>query len=315
MKSKLMANGLRGITLFLAFVLASCLETNNVNPALKLQEDIAQIDAYLAANPPAEEDVIVRDATGIRLVITQTGTGIVPPTLENIIQVAYAGRILANGRINQQTFDERNTSDPYTLQLTASVIAGWKIALRMMTEGTKARVYIPSALAYGTKGSGSIPGNSILVFDLELMVVHTRYEQPQLGKDLDSIARYVAEHEIMNVQAHPRGLQYTVQSQGTGPAPGLYDQVKIRYTGRLIKKDQEAFINNVEQGPTADFSSRPVNYPPGLGLGLQLMRAGGKTTFYVPSALGFARTASTPIPANSILIYEVELLEVIPNPQ
>jgi FKBP-type peptidyl-prolyl cis-trans isomerase FkpA/FKBP-type peptidyl-prolyl cis-trans isomerase FklB len=49
---------------------------------------------------------------------------------------------------------------------------------------------------------------------------------------------------------------------------------------------------------------------------MQLLSEGGKATFYIPSALGYGPTNTiTDIPANSIIIIEVELLEVIPNPE
>jgi len=308
---------LSGVILLTGLMLTSCFESTTVNVYQQLQEDIAQIDDYLAANPPDEEDIIIRDASGVRMVITEMGTGIIPPTLENIIQVAYVGRMLSDGEIIETPFDQ---DDAFTLTLTTAdtspdVIPGWKIALRMMTEGTKARVFIPSSLAYGRSGSGAIPGNTILVFEMELKIVYTKYEQPRLGTDLGSITRYIADKEIVNVQEHPRGLNYVIETEGTGATPGLYDQVVIRYTGKIMNEDEDIFEENVEYRPTETFSSRAVNYIPGLTLGLQQMSAGGKATFFIPSALGYGPTTLTNIPANSILIMEVELLEVIPNPE
>lgn len=313
MKSKLIGS----VILLIAFMLGSCFEEGSVNPYQKLQQDIVEIDKYLVANPPEDDDIIVRDASGLRMVITEMGTGLVPPTPENIIQVSYVGRRLSNGKLTE-SFDE-DTS--FTLTLTTAdvgpdVIAGWKIALRMMTKGTKARVYIPSVLGYGASGSGSIPGNSILVFDMELKVVHTANEQPRLSDDITIITRYIAEREIANAQVHPSGLRYVINNAGTGATPGLYDQVVIKYTGKLLADDEEdevVFTDNVQIGPSEAFSSRAVNYVHGLIHGLQLMSAGGKATFYLPSALGYGPSVLNKIPANSNLIYEVELLEVIPN--
>lgn len=308
---------LGSVILLTGLMLTSCFEGTTVNPGQQLQEDIVQIDEYLAANPPDDEDIIIRDASGVRMVITEMGTGIIPPTLENIIQVSYVGRVLSNGKIIETPFDQ---DESYTLTLTTAdvgndVISGWKIALRMMTEGTKAQVFIPSSLAYGRSGSGAIPGNTILVFELELKIVYTKYEQPRLGDDITTITRYVAENEIANVQQHPRGLRYVIEEAGTGAAPGLYDQVAIRYTGKIMNEDEDVFEENKEYRPTELFSSRTVNYIHGLIIGLQLMNEGGKATFFVPSALAYGPNTLTNIPANSILIMEVELLEVIPNPE
>lgn len=311
MKGKLLGS----VILLTGLTVTSCFEGTTVNTYQQLQEDIAQIDDYLAANPPDEEDIIVRDASGVRMVITEMGTGIIPPTLENIIQVAYVGRMLSDGKIIETPFDQ---DDSFTLTLTTAdngpdVISGWKIALRMMTEGTKAQVFIPSSLAYGRSGSGAIPGNTVLVFEIELKVVHTKYEQPRLATDLGAINRYTLEKEIENVQEYPRGIKYVIEEEGTGATPGLYDQVVIRYTGKVMDEDETVFEENVEYRPTETFSSRTVNYISGLIIGLQLMSEGGKATFFVPSALAYGPSTLTNIPANSILIMEVELLEVIPN--
>src|SRR5690606_41186537 len=51
------------------------------------------------------------------------------------------------------------------------VIAGWTEALQLMGVGSKWRLYVPSELAYGAQGVGSIPPHSVLVFDVELLAV------------------------------------------------------------------------------------------------------------------------------------------------
>lgn len=299
----------------LCLVLGSCLNSDEIaNPYQQLLEDVRKIDTYLANNPPNPGDIIIRDASGIRLVITQMGTGIIPPTPENIIQVAYTGRLLSNG----SQFD---TDDSYTFTLTtrdaggSDVIVGWKHALYMMTVGTRATVYIPSGLAYGSSGKGTIPGNAVLVFDLELKTVNTDNEEPQLTSDIAKISAYIEENEIANVQEDLSGLRYLIEDAGTGDAPGLYDHIRMRYTGKIMNEDETVFSDNVEEGPTSLFSSRVINYIHGITIGLQKMHVGGRATFYIPSALAYGPTARDVIPPNSTLIFDVELLEVIPNGQ
>lgn len=298
----------------LGVMLGSCLNDNAITPYQQLQKDIQKIESYLAANPPGPNDVVVRDAySGLRMVITERGSGEIPPTPYNVIQVAYAGRLLSNGA----QFD---ADDSYTFTLTdtdaggSDVIDGWKYALAMLTEGSRATVYLPSAIAYGTNGSGSIPGNAVLVFDLELKVVNTDDEQPRLKNDSTALSVYAEENSIANIQVHPSGLHYVIETQGTGSRPDLYDQVRIRYTARVFGS-QIPFAQGVEQGPVNIFSSRVVNYIHGLAIGLQQMNEGGKATFYIPSTLGYGPSVSASIPANSNLVFEVELLEVYPNTQ
>jgi FKBP-type peptidyl-prolyl cis-trans isomerase len=313
MKSKLFISVslLAGLTL----VLGSCLDTDNVSPYQQMQEDIAKIDAYLANNPPVDPtDIVVRDAySGIRMVITEVPPSIqdsIPPTQKNILVVDYVGKLFSNGA----QFDAGNN---FVFTITTDdaggtdVIEGWKFALSLMTPGMKATVYIPSGMAYGPSGKGSIPKNAILVFDLYLKVVDTSDEEPRLTNDKGLIN--AALEGVEDVVTLPSGVAYTTQQIGSGATPTLYDQVRIRYTGKLL--NGTVFAQSIEQGPVNIFSSMVANYPHGLAIGLQRMQQGGKATFYVPSALGYGSTSSGVITPNSNLIFEVELLEVFPNGQ
>lgn len=319
MKSRLLSSLV--VLAALSLALGSCLNDDSITPYQRLQKDIAKIDAYLAANPPAESDVVVRDASGVTLVITDrpaydiTGTEPVPmqPTPENIIRVGYVGRLL-----NGTQFD---ADDSYTFTLTnedaggSDVISGWKIALGMMTEGMKATVFIPSGLAYGTRGSGSIGANQVLIFDLDLKEVDQSNEEPRFTQDKTKIANYIDLEGIENVTVHPNGFSYRIESVGSGLLPDLYDQVRVKFTGKVLNADntQTTFAQDVEQGPVSIFSSRPANYIHGLALGLQLMHQGDKATFYLPSALGYGPGTTAGVSTNSNLVFEIELLEVTPN--
>jgi FKBP-type peptidyl-prolyl cis-trans isomerase FklB len=58
--------------------------------------------------------------------------------------------------------------EPISFEL-GGVIKGWQEALQLMTVGSKWKLFIPSDLAYGDQGSGPIPGNSVLIFEVELL--------------------------------------------------------------------------------------------------------------------------------------------------
>jgi FKBP-type peptidyl-prolyl cis-trans isomerase len=96
-------------------------------------------------------------------VITTQGTG-TKPTLTNSIKVKYKGTLLSNGQI----FDQANSAVVFKL---SSLITGWKIGFQLLPAGSKATLYIPSGLAYGTGSVGSIPPNSNLIFEVELFEV------------------------------------------------------------------------------------------------------------------------------------------------
>lgn len=105
------------------------------------------------------------------------------------------------------------------------------------------------------------------------------------------------------------GLQYRVLEEGDGGAsPAASDTVLAHYEGRLV--DGEVFDSSIARGQPAEFQLDQVI--PGWTEGLQLMNAGDRYRFFIPSSLGYGESGSGPIPPNSTLIFDVELLEVNP---
>lgn len=106
----------------------------------------------------------------------------------------------------------------------------------------------------------------------------------------------------------PSGLQYQVVKSGEGTtSPAAESTVSVHYTGMLI--NGTVFDSSVERGEPASF---PVNgVIKGWTEALQLMKVGDKWKLYIPSELGYgARGAGANIPPHSLLIFDVELLEI-----
>ncbi len=104
------------------------------------------------------------------------------------------------------------------------------------------------------------------------------------------------------------GLQYKVEKEGTGEKPTAADRVKVHYTGTLL--DGTKFDSSVDRGEPAEFGVSQVIR--GWTEGLQIMPAGSKYIFWIPSDLAYGeRGAGQDIKPNSVLKFEVELLEVI----
>lgn len=106
------------------------------------------------------------------------------------------------------------------------------------------------------------------------------------------------------------GLQYKVETQGTGAVPTANDVVKVNYTGKLL--DGTVFDSSVERGEPAQFGVSQVI--PGWTEALQLMPVGSKYILYIPSDLAYGdRQAGPKIKPNSTLVFEVELLGIEPQ--
>ncbi|MCP9750072.1 FKBP-type peptidyl-prolyl cis-trans isomerase [Ferruginibacter sp. HRS2-29] len=114
--------------------------------------------------------------------VIQAGAGPLVDT-SNVVKVNYTGKTMAGVMFDSNTDPSKGPSEPLTVNFTndpslgMTVIAGWKDAITQMNKGTKAKLYIPSALAYGAQSpSELVPANSILVFDIEILDVLNKAE-------------------------------------------------------------------------------------------------------------------------------------------
>lgn len=123
------------------------------------------------------------------------------------------------------------------------------------------------------------------------------------------MAPYLKEAGDSTLTTTDSGLKYVVLKEGTGKSPAATDMVEVHYTGKLL--NGTVFDSSVERGQTATFPLDRVIA--GWTEGLQLMKEGGKTVFYIPSNLAYGEQgAPGAIPPNSDLVFEVELIKVNP---
>lgn len=103
------------------------------------------------------------------------------------------------------------------------------------------------------------------------------------------------------------GLQYEVLKKAEGEQPKATDVVSVHYEGKLT--DGSVFDSSIERGSPIELPVSGVI--PGWVEGLQLMHVGEKYKLYIPSELAYGEQSPTPaIPANSVLVFELELLEI-----
>ncbi|MEZ5069607.1 MAG: FKBP-type peptidyl-prolyl cis-trans isomerase [Bacteroidales bacterium] len=102
------------------------------------------------------------------------------------------------------------------------------------------------------------------------------------------------------------GLQYEVLVAGNGPHPADTSQVTVHYEGSLL--DGTIFDSSYQRGESITFGLNQVI--PGWTEGVQLMPVGSTYRFYIPSDLAYGARAQGQIPANSLLIFKVELLGI-----
>ena len=103
------------------------------------------------------------------------------------------------------------------------------------------------------------------------------------------------------------GLQYKIITEGQGATPTDEDKVKVHYTGTLL--DGTKFDSSVDRGQPLEFPVTAVI--PGWTEMLKLMKVGEKVIAWIPSDLAYGPHGNRAIPGNSVLKFEMELLEVI----
>jgi FKBP-type peptidyl-prolyl cis-trans isomerase len=132
--------------------------------AAKAAKSLEEGQAFLAEN--ATKEGVVALESGLQYKVEKMGEGD-KPALEDRVKVHYTGKLL-NGEVFDSSMER---GEPAVFGLRG-VIKGWTEILQLMPVGSKWTVYIPSDLAYGERGGGDkIPGNSTLIFDIELLEI------------------------------------------------------------------------------------------------------------------------------------------------
>jgi FKBP-type peptidyl-prolyl cis-trans isomerase FklB len=152
-------------------------------------------------------------------------------------------------------------------------------------------------------------GGSKPLFGLEVQRQAIASLQAQRAeRNLKKAEAFLAENKTRDgITTLASGLQYKVITAGDGKIPGIEDTVLLNFRGTLM--DGTEFASTTSQGKPA--SLRINRTTKGLSEALQLMPTGSKWEIYIHPELGFGkRSPGAKVPANSGLIYEVELLSI-----
>ncbi|HBZ93312.1 MULTISPECIES: FKBP-type peptidyl-prolyl cis-trans isomerase [unclassified Pseudomonas] len=136
-------------------------EIMQAEAAAKAEAAAGEGRAYLAENAKREGMTVL--ASGLQYEVLVAGEG-AKPSAEDQVRVHYHGTLI-DGSVFDSSY-ERGQPAEFPV---GGVIPGWVEALQLMATGSKWRLHVPSELAYGAQGVGSIPPHSVLVFDVELL--------------------------------------------------------------------------------------------------------------------------------------------------
>ncbi|HMO61526.1 MAG TPA: FKBP-type peptidyl-prolyl cis-trans isomerase [Ferruginibacter sp.] len=184
-------------------LMASAKIKDSIKKIDQLKKDDKLIADYLAKN----NITALKGAKGTYVQVLEPGEGDTVDS-SSVLKVMYTGRLLEGGKAFDSNVDPQfGHTDPLPVDMSApegspnSVIAGWTDGLALLKKGARAKLFIPSSLAYGARGAGNeIKPNANLVFDVEVADVLTQAQ-----------AKAEAEIEMKKRQAEQKRMMDSLQ--------------------------------------------------------------------------------------------------------
>ncbi|MCX2583100.1 FKBP-type peptidyl-prolyl cis-trans isomerase [Pedobacter sp. MR22-3] len=282
--------------------------------------DGATLQSYIAKNNLTSSMIQDPDKTGFYYQVITAGTGSNFRTADSVFYNLTV-KSLTNGTTYLQSPLVANLNNlvGYTNVLTNSSLAtsthngsydipAIRTAILSLKPGGVARILLPSYLAFGKNGAGTIPSNELI----DLIVTTYPYQQQALLDD-NRITTYLTAKGLTATK-DPSSIYYIVNTVGTGDAIADVEKstAVIKYTGRTL--DGTVFDSNTD----GTYSTGLASATPGIIQGWKTMipkfKVGAKFRILVPSNLGYGRSGHTGslaiVPSNAVLDYDIEIVSI-----
>jgi FKBP-type peptidyl-prolyl cis-trans isomerase FkpA len=286
------------------------------------QGNVAAIEAFLKKNTLKAQKM----SDGVFVNTTKEGAG-KTPKLGDYIKINYTAQLF-DGKV----FDKTEADKPFVFQIGyKQVVTGLDIAIAKMKVGTKSTFYVPAELGYGATAVGtSIPANSALMYEVELLDILTPQAYDKYMRDLEVIERKEFEQKKVaqfkkdkidindyaltskiNAKRTTSGLSYAITKAGKGDLIEAGNIIQIHYEGFLLDgkpfdstKDKAPFKFEIGEGKTIA----------GWEEGLKFFNKGSEGWLLIPSQLAYGpmgiNDKTVNIPPHSVLIFKVKIVEV-----
>jgi FKBP-type peptidyl-prolyl cis-trans isomerase len=301
----------------ISFKTAEEVESENRAMLMQMKEDEnTQLSEYLAAN----NITVAPLPSGLYYLEQKAGSGRLPKE-GDMLQVHFTV-----GLVDGTQLFSSYSQEPIDIEFGKPFdTKGFDEALTYLRKGTKARLIVPSSLAFDSVGrSQMIPPYTTLVYDVELMKIRdlaevqaeraAKAKAEEMAKEqakLNEAARIGKYLKDNNIQNEPTatGLFYIETETGTGVQAEAGKKVKVHYT--LYNIEGKKLQSSKDMDRPFEFTLGRGEVIRGWDEGVAMMKAGGKARLVVPSELAYGENQrGADIPPYSPLVFDVELLEV-----
>ncbi|MEM1086130.1 MAG: FKBP-type peptidyl-prolyl cis-trans isomerase [Pseudomonadota bacterium] len=283
--------------------LAACGAQEEVKPEMDTSDPLATLIPW-----NADAEGVQTTASGLQYVIVREGAeGGESPGVRDTVSVHYDGRLTDGTRFDSSY--ERGSTSSFGV---GQVIPGWTEGLQLMSVGDEYVFYIPSEIGYGQnpRPGGLIKPGDDLIFRVELKQVAKAPEPRKVSTETwDAFTPWDSARE--GVIRTEGGIEYVVIESGkeTDLSLNKGDMAVLYYEGRLDATG-EMFDSAFERGEAAMFPAGGLI--PGFNEALYAMKPGDRWLVHIPSDLAYGPRPNGPIPANSDLNFEIELMDIVP---
>ena len=282
----------------LAVMLSACSDFLENEDSNKAQENVEQIQKYLAAR----NLTAVQDTAGFYYIMEKTNPGGQKAQISDEASIYFRMYTLDGALIDStETTKQKPLIFPLGTGLQL-ILPGMELAaLRLLRTGEKATLLLPYYLAFGNVDYRNIPAYSVIRVDMELAGLRTEQQQ---------IHEYIATKQYTGTEKLANNIYIIRQNTVSGDTIGPGKTVKVNYSGKLMKGTE------FDKG-TLEYITGMGNMIPGFDQGIRKLRTGEKAVLIFPSNLAYGRsgrvnqqTGQYVIPPFAPLAFEVEVVSV-----
>jgi FKBP-type peptidyl-prolyl cis-trans isomerase len=215
-----------------------------------------------------------------------------------------------------------NNNEPIEQPLTKQFLGAFMEGFALLTAGDSAILRLPIDTAF--KGSPMPPfakSGDKVSYEVKIISVKTKAEadaekekasKVQNGIDDKLLKEYIKTKNLKTAKT-ASGIYYVIDKKGNGKHATAADKVKVHYKG--YKLDGSTFDSSYDRGQPIEFPLSGVIK--GWTEGIPLFEEGGKGTLLIPSSLAYGQNAppGSTIKANEVLLFDVELIKINPEPE